>query len=173
MRVLVGITVLATAFATGQVCGAQCSEPTEGAKSVLAIAAYPLRGKVKSGSSVLLIVSMTNKSRHDVSVWMNKGGGENQYEVDVRDAKRNLPADTPFGERRNGHVHLEMLNLQELIASGTCVTLKSKKSITHLLDVSKLYELNAPGKYFIRVQTADPQTIAMVKSNTVKVTVAQ
>ena len=171
MKLLVGTMVLATAFAASQVCDAQCSQPAEGAKSVLAIAAHPLRGKLKLGSSVLLLVSMTNKSRHDVSIWMNTGGGEDQYEVDVRDAKRNFPRGTLFGERRNGHMRLGILKLQDLIASGRCVTLKRKKSITQLVNVSKLYELNAPGKYFIRVQTADPETIAMIKSNKVKVTV--
>jgi hypothetical protein len=41
----------------------------------------------------------------------------------------------------------------------------------HEINVSKLYDLGAPGKYFIRVQTADPESAAMVKSNTVRVTV--
>jgi hypothetical protein len=171
MTFSIQVAALAGILAVGGTCSAQCSQPAQGARRVLSIAATPLRHKVKSGSSVLLTVSMTNRSNHDVSVWMEKGGGEDQYEVDVRDQRRTLPAETEYGKKRNGHVHLEMLKLQDLIGSGACVTLKHGKTVVHEINVSKLYDLGAPGKYFIRVQTADPESAAMVKSNTVRVTV--
>jgi hypothetical protein len=171
MRFLGQVVVLSTVFSFGGTCAAQCSQPAQGARSVLSIAASPVQPKVKLGSSVLLNVRMTNTSHHDVSVWIENAGGEDQYEVDVRDQKRNLPADTDYGKKRNGHVHLEMLKLKDLIGSGACILLKRGKSLVHQVNVSKLYDLRAPGKYFIRVQTADPERPVMLKSNTVRVTV--
>ena len=171
MRLSNQIVVLAITLVLTSTCAAQCSQPTPGAKSVLALAASPVRHKVKSGSPVLLKVSMMNVSRHDVSVWTDAGDGENQYEVDVRDQKRRLPADTEYGKKRNGHVHLETLRFQDLLGSGACVPLKRGKSIDYEVDVSKLYHLEAPGKYYIRLQKADPESAALVMSNTVRVTV--
>jgi len=114
---------------------------------------------------------MTNISRHDVSVWLEKGGGENQYEVDVRDQNKTSPANTEYGKSRNGHVHLETLNFKDLIGSGACMPLKHGKTIVYELNVSRLYNLGVPGKYYVRVQRADPESAAIIKSNTVRVTV--
>jgi hypothetical protein len=171
MAFSIQVVALAGILAVAGSCSAQCSQPAQGAKSVLYIDASPVHRRVTLGSSVLLKVRMTNISRHDVSVWLEKGGAEAQYEVDVRDQKRSLPAETEYGKKRNGHVHLEMLKLQDLIGSGACVPLKHGQTMVHEINISKLYDLGAPGKYFIRVQTADPESAAMVKSNTVRVTV--
>jgi hypothetical protein len=158
---------LVTALAWGQICAAQCSQPTPGAKQALSIEAHRLQRKVKLGSSVLLKVRMTNVSRHDISVWMENGISENQYEVDVRGQKGNLSADTEYREMRNGHVHLEALRLQDLIDSGSCVTLGRGKSIVQQVDIGKLYLFDTAGKYFIRVRRPDPESARMVKSNLV------
>ena len=160
---------LVTALAWGQICAAQCSEPTPGAKQALSIEAHRLQRNVKLGSSVLLKVRMTNVSRHDISVWMENGITENQYEVDVRGQKGNLSADTEYRETRNGHVHLEVLRLQDLIDSGSCVTLGRGKSIVQQVDIGKLYLFDSAGKYFIRVRRPDPENARMVKSNLVSV----
>jgi hypothetical protein len=162
---------LVTALAGGQICAAQCSERTPGAKQVLSIEAHRVQRKVKLGSSVLLKVWMTNVSRHDISVWMENGISENQYEVDVRGQKGNLSADTEYRETRNGHVHLELLRLQDLIDSGSCVTLGRGKSIVQHVDIGKLYLFDTAGKYLIRVKRPDPQSVGMVKSNLVRVTI--
>jgi hypothetical protein len=90
---------LVTALAWSQICAAQCSQPTPGAKQALSIEAHRLQRKVKLGSSVLLKVRMTNVSRHDISVWMENGISENQYEVDVRGQKGNLSAIPNTGKR--------------------------------------------------------------------------
>jgi hypothetical protein len=82
-----------------------------------------------------------------------------------------LLAETDYGQKRNGHVHLEMLTLQDLLQSGACVNLRRRKSITQLVNINRLYELSEPGKYFIRVRTADPESTALDKSNTVRVTI--
>jgi hypothetical protein len=163
--------LFALALGMGETCFAQCSEPRQGARSVLEIYTTPVRRKVSLGSPVLLKVGMTNVSRHDVSVWLEKGGGENQYEVEVRGQSKTLPAETEYGKKRNGHVHLETLNMKDLIGSGACIPLRRGKTIAYELNVSKLYDLNVPGKYYIRVQRADPESAAMIKSNTVRVTI--
>jgi hypothetical protein len=176
MRFSLQLVVLATALGIGATCSAptcsaQCSEPRPGAKSVLEIYASPVQHKFTLGSPVLVKVSMTNISRHDVFVWLEKGGGENQYEVDVRDQNKTSPANTEYGKGRNGHVHLETLNFKDLIGSGACMPLRRGKTIVYELNVSRLYSLNAPGKYYVRVQRADPESAAIIKSNTVRVTV--
>ncbi len=141
---------LVTALALGQICAAQCSQPTPGAKQALSIEAHRLGGKVKLGSSVLLKVRMTNMSPHDISVWMENGISENQYEVDVRGQKTNL---------------------SDLIDSGSCVTLGKGKSIVQQVDIGKLYLFDIAGKYFIRVRRPDPESAGMVESNAVRVTI--
>lgn len=130
-----------------------------------------MQRKAKLGSSVLLKVRMTNVSRHDISVWMENGGSENQYEVDVRGQKGNLPAFTKYGETRNSHAHSQVMRLQDLIDTGSCVTLGSGKSIVQQVDIGRLYVFAAAGKYLIRVQRPDPQSAGMVKSNVVRVTI--
>ncbi len=100
MRFSLHLAALATALAIATTCcapisSAQCSEPRPGAKSVLEIYASPVQHKFTLGSPVLLKVSMTNVSRHDVSVWLEKGGGENQYEVDVRNTTSASKGPTP------------------------------------------------------------------------------
>jgi hypothetical protein len=172
-RLSIEVVAVLTALFAGNICVAQCSQPTQGAKSVISIDANRVQRRVKLGDPVLLKVRMTNVSRHVVSIWIVKGSGEEQYEVEVRDQNRNLPPDTEYGQKRNGHVHLEMLKVQDLMGSGVCVPLKAGKSMLHAVDVSKLYALNSPGKYFIRVQRADPESFAMLKSNTVSVTVTR
>jgi hypothetical protein len=171
MRLAIEATALAAVLAAGQICAAQCTQPSPDAKSALSIEAYRVQRKVKLGSSVLLKVRMTNVSRHDISVWMENGGTENQYEVDIRGQNGNLPAVTEYGEARGGHVHLQVLRLQDLIDSGSCVTLGRGKSIVQEVDISKLYIFYATGKYVVRVKRPDPQSGAMVKSNVVRVTI--
>jgi hypothetical protein len=171
MKLSIHVLFLATTLATGEICSAQCSQPRQGAKSVLYIDASPVQHKVTLGSPVVLKARMTNVSRHEVFVWLEKGGGENQYEVEVRGQSKILPADTEYGKKRNGHVHLETLNMKDLIGSGACTPLQRGKTIVYELNVSKLYDLSAPGKYYIRLQRADPESAAMIKSNTVRVTV--
>jgi hypothetical protein len=172
VRISIAAVAVLTELVASDISASQCSQPAEGSKSVISIDADRLQRRVRLGDPVLLRVRMTNVSRHDVSIWLAKGSGEDQYEVDVRDQKRNLPPDTEYGKKRNGHVHLEMLKVQDLVGSGDCVPLRARKSIVHEIDVSKLYDLSTPGKYFIRVQRADPESFAMLKSNTVRITVA-
>jgi hypothetical protein len=170
MRFAIEATALAV-LAAGQICAAQCTQPSPGAKSALSIEAYRVQRKVKLGSPLWLKVRMTNISRHDISVWMENGGSENQYEVDVRGQKGNLPAVTKYGETRNGHAHLEVMRLQDLIDTGSCVALRSGKSMVQQVDISKLYLFDTADKYLIRIQRPDPQNAGMVKSNVVRVTI--
>jgi hypothetical protein len=171
MRIRIEATALVIGLIAGQVCLAQCSQPTAGAKSALSIEAYRVQRKVKLGSSVLLKVRMTNVSRNDVSIWMENGSSESQYLVDVRGHNGNLPPETEYGATRNGHVRLEVMKLQDLVDTGSCVTLASRKSIVQQVNIGKLYSFDTAGKYFIRLQRPDPQRAGMVKSNVVRVTV--
>jgi hypothetical protein len=66
---------------------------------------------------------------------------------------------------------LEALRLQDLIDSGSCVTLESGKSIVQQVDIGKLYLFDTAGKYFIRLRRPDPESAGMVKSNLVSVTI--
>jgi hypothetical protein len=172
MRFAIEAIALATVLAAGQICAAECTQPTPGAKSALSIEVYRVQRNVTLGSSLMLKVRMTNISRHDISVWMENGGSENQYEVEVRGQKGNLPAVTEYGETRNRHAHLEVMRLQDLVDTGSCVTLGSGKSIVQQVNISELYLFDAAGKYLIRVQRPDPQSARMVKSNVVRVSIS-
>ncbi len=168
-RVIVGLIVFASALAVGSRAAAQCLKPVPGASPALSLSVGPAEPRVDFGK--LIGVTMTNISGHDVLMWKEKGGDEKQVQVDVRDENGNLPPETDLGKRENGHVDPSELDPNQLKGSGACVTVKKGESIKLQIYLPRLYDLTKSGKYTIKVQTIDPESGAIVKSNSIRITV--
>jgi hypothetical protein len=97
-----------------------------------------------------------------------KGSDEDQYEVDVRD-QEGICRQTLKWARVEGLCVFGNVESAGFDGKFRSRPAKSEKVYRARSDVSKLYDLNAPGKYFIRVQRADPESFAILKSNTVRV----
>lgn len=127
---------------------------------------------VKLGSEVRIKVTVTNKSDRDK--WLGTSSGKSQGEVlnlvDVRDEQGNAPTRTKYhrvlrGE--NAGDHPQEVMKRDVVGSLT----KPGESVTEEIILNKLYDLNKSGKYEIQVEHEDPETKALVKSNTITVTV--
>lgn len=148
----------------------------------------PVESTVKLGSPVELMVTLMNRSNHDVVVLLSKAGAEGSYHVEVRDDRGNLPDDTRYGLLHNGHIDVNSMKEEdwkrmgfttgELLSSGVVFpfTLKAGKSFKTSLFVAALYEFKNPGKYTIYVEkysggeNQDSEKF-LNKSNSVTVTV--
>jgi len=170
MKIRIALLLVAANLAFASSIAAQCHQFVQGEPTVSSIAITPAPDSGKAGNPVVIKATLTNNSNHDISIWRVIGEGEYQYQVDVRDVKGNLPQDTKLGKKLNGHVDLSLLDPKDLVSSGVCFTLAAGKSVTYDVNVSKLYELTMPGKYTIQVQSQDPESFAIVKSNVITVT---
>jgi len=119
---------------------------------------------VKSGNAIWVDVTLENKSDHELLVFRELLGAEDDqggyvYYVDVRDDKEGKPQPTKFLEKRAG------------IGSEVAISLKPGKTMTDRINACKLFDLSRPGKYSIYVfrwSTTDGKTL---RSNTITVTV--
>lgn len=125
------------------------------------------------GSSVLIMVALKNVSDRDLPMISDSKGFD--YHVQVRDEKGNLVSATKLGEIWNSHssfVDSANVSPSDLESSAVYGTLKVGETSTRRLDVGKLYQMDAPGKYTIQVQRQDPgNPSTMVKSNTITITI--
>jgi hypothetical protein len=164
--------LLIATLSVGVNAAAQCSKINPDAKPVVSITLAPIQGTVNVGSPLIVRVTMTNRSDHDISFWNSAKG---YYKVEVRDKNDELPKETKTGFARNGHANTEDIARQDLHAlddSGACVPLKPGQTWVDNVDVSKRYDINQTGDYSIYVATEDPENSHLVKSNTITVTVA-
>lgn len=170
------ILFLATFLAASAMASAQCTRPAGGPPSI-SLQLLRVRGEFPVGVPVRVTVVMTNQSDRDFSIWRDNDK-DVQYGVDVKDAGGKSPKDTKFGFYHNGHVDLSKLDIGQIDArylkgSGACVNFRPGATFRDTINVSKLYDLNRPGKYSVQVQTGDPSSGNSVKSNTIMVTVVQ
>ena len=117
-----------------------------------------------------VVATVENKSDHDLPVYraissdMDQGGWV--YTVDVRDDKGVARPETRFYIFAQGRDPDAAKR-----TSGWATKVKPGGTLADRVKVSKLYDLNQPGKYTIQFQRLDPQTKTFVKSNEITVTV--
>jgi hypothetical protein len=131
-------------------------------------------GKVKLGTPVQVTITLKNISEHDVSIWRENATdqGGYVYRVDIRDKKGTKPPDTKMGKGFKGlDDPAQATRDTPTERSGGWIKLKAGEARTEDVNVSKLYDLDQPGKYAIRFRHFDEETKAFVKSNTITVTV--
>jgi hypothetical protein len=127
----------------------------------------PESGVAKSTQtdSIVLEVSMRNNS--DQVVLILEGNPSEYYVIDIRDQSGAHPADTDHG-----------LKLKKSIGSpfkirNISLRLKPGETGTDVIPIGAMYDMGAPGKYFVTVERKLPKELAqgMVKSNQVAITV--
>ena len=124
---------------------------------------------VKTGSELSLTITVTNTSDHNLSFGIAPGIAPDQtmsYNIEIRDTRGQEAPPTPF---------LRDLREHPTPTSGSVFgyTLTPGNSYKEQLVITRLYVLR-PGKYTIQVarsQEPRPNTAAIVKSNTITITV--
>ena len=171
------LLVLVLTLATPTVAAAQCLPTKEGTQPRFSIIISAPQPQAVAGALITVKVSMTNKSDRDISIWRENGEqGGRVYKVDVHDDTGKTATETKLGFVLNGHAdrsQLSALSLDDLHLgfSGACVVLKSGKTLTDEVNVSRLYDLSKPGKYSIQLSRLDEGSGTFVKSNTLNVAV--
>ncbi len=141
----------------------QCSQPKQDAKPATVLAITAAQESIAAGSPVWVELTVTNKSKHEISLWREVSGRD--FQVEVKDHKGKFAKDTKYGYSRNGRADPARLTPEDLSGSGACVTLGPGKSLSYKLDISKLYDLTQPGEYTIQAERSDSESTATVKSN--------
>lgn len=189
--------ILQICFLIGTICAArglavsQATSPSE-LKPASSLTISAAKDSVKSGSPVLIEVTLLNISNHDIVLDRLLSGAD--CRIDVRDVNGKWPPDTKFGYIHNGHVPvanrdpsiLASLSARELFDQSVDVPVKAGQTWKWPIDVGKFYDLSNSGKYTIQVERADvgptaiaggtrgsqnPPASVLVKSNTITVTV--
>lgn len=165
------VTILGIGAACFSTCsGAQNTTKTQNVTATFSVTISPEKPTVKVGSPVWLVATIENKSDHDLPVYRVISSDTDQggwvYTVDVRDDKGVARPETKFYRFAQGR--------DPDVAKRTSVwatKVKPGETTADRVNVSKLYDLNQPGKYTIQFQRLDPQTKTFVKSNEITVTV--
>ena len=131
----------------------------------------PEGGVAKPGESIVLEVSMLNRS--DRTLKILEGNPAEDYQIDIRDSSGAHPADTDYG-----------LSLKKSAASPEkfvvvnrkiLLSLKPAETGTDVIPISLMYDLRSPGKYFVTVERKLPKELGpgTVRSNEVIITVTE
>jgi hypothetical protein len=171
MKIAMFFMVVSSVFGFSNPVSAQCGPLDEGKPTVISLSLSAVHDSIKAGSPVLMKVVLKNKSDHDLSVFLLDAAGENQYLAEVYDEKRQVPTETEHGKIINGHVPNELLKPKDMTFNFACFAMKPGETITHDLNLSRIYNFDKPGKYEIQVQRGAPESLDYVKSNKVTVTV--
>jgi hypothetical protein len=120
---------------------------------------------VKAGSYVVLEITLTNTTDHQIYVAELLGGGELNYDIQVRDSTGKSAQETPFGHK----LHTHTANLGGSIVRRT---VDPGKTVVSHANLNTVYELKRPGDYTVQVSSRDPSTHTVVQTNTITLTVA-
>jgi hypothetical protein len=122
---------------------------------------------VRAGSEVRVKIVLTNTSNREIYIIHEKAsdvGEQAGFTLDVRDAGGMVVPFTRYGQLFFNH---EAVTL----GAPSPFDLKPGKTLKDEIIVSKLFDLSKPGKYSIQVKRQDDSSTAVVKSNTITVTV--
>jgi hypothetical protein len=134
------------------------------AKQPFTIAISSKSPTVKAGSSVWVVVQLTNTSDQGLNAsaaFSDLTGVDPNFVFDVRDSR--------------GHLAPKRMHDHPELAGGHVVfrTLPPRGSLTDPADIGRLYDLSQPGKYVIQVsrRASDNPKDGVIKSNKITVTV--
>jgi hypothetical protein len=126
---------------------------------------------VKAGSEVKLKIVVTNTSDHRISVPMTlQNHAEFAYLIEVQDSGGNQAPKTKYHRALRGEKS-DNEPIDSIKRNGYPVYLQPGETAEDRVIVDKLYDLTQPGKYNIRVKGKDPESNALIESNTITVTV--
>ena len=164
---LAGVVVVTV---TGAAASAQVS-PTQ--KPAISLTISAAQQTLKAGTVLNVKAALVNNSNQNISLWWGSGEGV-PYSVEVRRIQdQRLASETRPGLIRNHHIALSELTPQELDRSGASFVLKPGESSSEEFNVSKFYDLTAPGEYTVQLITPQiPEIKGEFKSNIITVTMA-
>lgn len=128
---------------------------------------------VKVGSDILLIVTITNVTDHDLNFVAEPGPTLDQplsYDISVRDEKGRQAPPTPLLRG------LREQSTQKAWRSNSGYALAPSKSHEEELAITKFYDLSTPGMYTIQVsrrQIPSRNQGDSVNSNTITITITE
>jgi hypothetical protein len=180
------LLTVAAALASFQVGSAQCPaiDSQSGDSPTIKINLPGRESRAKSGTPLWVEVIMANPLDHDISFW--KSTNKNSYPIEVSgETGKALPDKRPGF--RHGRFDPALLNSKhldpKLVDSGeivrmlsgslVCITLKPGESFVERVDVTKFFDMSAPGNYTIAMEEIGPSKAGVVKSSSVKVLVAK
>jgi len=131
--------------------------------------------KVKVGSPIWVNATIENKSDHEISIWIDNASDQGGfvYKVEAWDDKGSIVGKTKFGRRIQNEDTAEERGRENyiIVDSGGEVGLKPKETRTDRVDVAKICVLTRPGTYTVQLRRFDQESMTVVKSNKVTVTV--
>lgn len=119
---------------------------------------------IKSGSDVEIEIAQTNTSKVEIPVVQHVGEGERNFQLIVLDSNGERAKETPWGRK----VRENKVTIDVSVVVGT---LKPGDTIREKVWLAKSYVLE-PGDCSVRVEKFDVETKSLVKSNTLKFTIA-
>lgn len=137
------------------------------------VALRPPAAEIKAGEDLVLAAVMTNTSEHEVRFARSFASREEvyDYDIDIKDDQGRTPPPTDAYNRLRE-------NPTARWGSYSTYVLLPGESFKEELVVTKLYNLNRPGKYSISVLRGQrpiwqTQGKGAVRSNTITITVAK
>lgn len=127
---------------------------------------------VRSGSAVTVRSVVTNISNQ--KIWVVSLGEDVEYHVwDSRGfpVRRANPRVERARLQLQVDKHGEHVVVPYIMARGVWFAVQPGQTVEDDLVISEFYELTRPGKYTIQALRPDPQSHAVVKSNTITLTV--
>ena len=160
----------------GSVCIASASGQCGGPRSKDAVTATSIslrtdQPTVKIGTPIFVIVTVTNKSDHDVMLFLDSKGAD--IRLPVVDSMNRAPAETHLGARLHGHLRDDDYRPDEMSSTYGCLPLKAGASTEMKMNVTSRYVFTDPGTYTIRAERGDTDSTELLKSNPVKVTLVK
>lgn len=150
----------------------QSAGPAPSPHSVISVTLSSVSNDVKLGSEVRLKIVVTNTSNHEMLLERPVGiyQGEILNRFEVRDEKGSPAVKKPYYRLLTGEP-MTSYPQEEYLRDMTGSMVKPGESVIEEVILNKLYELDKPGKYTIRVEHTDPVTQMPVKSNTITLTI--
>ncbi len=164
---LAGITLGANATAQTSLCGNDLGKELSYRLSSPAT-------EVKSGEKVVVTLTETNVSDHTVTIWAENTAdpGGLVFPIEVRDESGKLRTKGHFSRALKGVKDPQYFSPETPVnRSGRCVPLRPGESRIYHMELSRLYDIAAPGVYAVNLADHRNGHSAKALSNTVTLTV--
>jgi hypothetical protein len=124
---------------------------------------------MKAGSEILVEITLTNTSNHEIRVGKAPGNlpqAESEYSIEVRDSKGRVAPDTDYGRK----VRQKKIWFYR---SRDSVTLQPGESLKDGALITKLYDLSHVDRYTVQISRLIPEQWGRgtAKSNYINITV--
>ncbi|MGO9231209.1 MAG: hypothetical protein ACLQKA_18630 [Bryobacteraceae bacterium] len=165
MRVRSTYVLLSTLLGLAGIMAAQDPQPK---KPAFSIAISAPQFAVKAGSPMVLQLTLTNTTDHDLNVSHAHINGTLLRYMDVKvfDKDGQPVAETDYGMGLHGR------RLWPIFGdAGTSESIKPSEAVHEESDLNKEFDLSKPGKYTVQAERMDSTVREVVKSNVITFTV--